>query len=46
MAIRNSVKADSLFVRSASELAEKFGSLSLDTNPPCKLETIRLVYSD
>ncbi|KAH1159164.1 hypothetical protein GYH30_031067 [Glycine max] len=39
-AIRNSVKADSLFVRSASELAEKFGSLSLDTNPPCKLETI------
>ncbi|KAL5169660.1 5'-3' exoribonuclease 4 [Glycine soja] len=40
MAIRNSVKADSLFVRSASELAEKFGSLSLDTNPPCKLETI------
>ncbi|XP_028193853.1 5'-3' exoribonuclease 3-like isoform X2 [Glycine soja] len=38
-AIRNSVKADSLFVRSASKLAEKFGSLSLDTNLPCKLET-------
>ncbi|KAL2984453.1 hypothetical protein AAZX31_12G088900 [Glycine max] len=38
-AIRNSVKADSLLVRSASKLAEKFGSLSLDTNLPCKLET-------
>ncbi|KAK7342041.1 hypothetical protein VNO80_24983 [Phaseolus coccineus] len=38
-AIRNSFKADSLFVRSSSKLAEKFGSLSVDPNAPCKLDT-------
>ncbi|CAJ1979109.1 unnamed protein product, partial [Sphenostylis stenocarpa] len=38
-AIRNSLKADSLFVRSSSKLAEKFGSLSIDPNVPCKLDT-------
>ncbi|WVZ02247.1 hypothetical protein V8G54_023053 [Vigna mungo] len=36
-AIRNSLKADILFVRSSSKLAEKFGSLSVDPN--CKLDT-------
>ncbi|KOM50500.1 hypothetical protein LR48_Vigan08g132700 [Vigna angularis] len=36
-AIRNSLKADSLFVRSSSKLAEKFGSLSVDPN--CKIDT-------
>ncbi|ESW04477.1 hypothetical protein PHAVU_011G097800 [Phaseolus vulgaris] len=38
-AIRNSPKADSLLVRSSSKLAEKFGSLSVDPNAPCKLDT-------
>ncbi|XP_027908804.1 5'-3' exoribonuclease 3-like isoform X2 [Vigna unguiculata] len=38
-AIRNSPNADNLFVRSSSKLAEKFGSLSLDPNVPCKLDT-------